>query len=83
MPVQVPVVAVNVCPTVAVPDTTGATVLTGTAAATELVALELADALPALLLAVTTQRTALPTSAPTNVYVLLVAPLILTPARCH
>jgi hypothetical protein len=54
----------------------------GAAATTALVALELADALPAALVAVTTQRIALPMSAVTNVYELLVAP-ILTPARCH
>jgi Mg2+/Co2+ transporter CorB len=55
----------------------------GTVAATAAVALELAAVLPNELVAVTTQRIALPTSALTNVYVLDVAPEMLELARCH
>ena len=73
-------VAVVVPVAVAVPivGAPGAVATTAT-----LMALELAAALPAALVAVTTQRIALPVSPLTNVYVLLVAPLILAPARCH
>jgi hypothetical protein len=55
----------------------------GTVAATVDVELEFALAEPATLVAVTTQRIVLPTSAATNVYVLDVAPLIGVVTRCH
>jgi len=55
----------------------------GTAATTAEVELELAVVLPNELVAVTTQRIALPTSALTNVYVLDVAPEMSEPPRCH
>jgi hypothetical protein len=55
----------------------------GTAAATEAVELEFAATLLIAFVAVTTQRIVLPTSPDTNVYVLEVAPLVFTEARCH
>jgi hypothetical protein len=57
----------------------------GTVAATEAVEFEFADTpLGAIeLVAVTTQRIVLPTSATTNTYVLEVAPLMLVVTRCH
>ena len=57
----------------------------GTIAATEAVEFELADTpLGAIeLVAVTTQRIVLPTSAATNTYVLEVAPLMFVVTRCH
>jgi hypothetical protein len=55
----------------------------GTEAATVAVEFELALATPTALVAVTTQRTVLPTSAATRTYVLEVAPLIGVVTRCH
>ena len=57
----------------------------GTIAATEAVEFEFADTpLGATeLVAVTTQRIVLPTSAATNTYVLEVAPLMFVVTRCH
>jgi hypothetical protein len=55
----------------------------GTAATTAAVELEFAEVLPAMLVAVTTQRIVLPTSAATNWYVAPVAPPMSEPARCH
>ena len=55
----------------------------GTAAETVAVELEFAETADTALVAVTTQRTVLPTSAATNTYVEEVAPLILVVTRCH
>jgi hypothetical protein len=55
----------------------------GTTAATAAVAFELAETAATTLVAVTTQRIALPTSADTKVYVLDVALPIFEPALCH
>ena len=55
----------------------------GISPATEPVELEVPVLEPWLLVPVTTQLTALPTSASTKAYVLDVAPLILEPARFH
>jgi hypothetical protein len=55
----------------------------GTVAATVAVEFEFALATPTALVAVTTQRIVLPTSAATNTYVLAVAPLIGVVTRCH
>ena len=53
VPVHVPVVELNVCPTVAVPLTTGATVLTGVANVVMLLLAALGLLVPAALVAVT------------------------------
>ena len=55
----------------------------GTVAATEAVELEFALTADIAFVAVTTQRIVFPASPATNTYVLLVAPLIFTPALCH
>jgi hypothetical protein len=81
-PVQVPVVEVNVWPTVTVPDITGATVLIGIqmTAPSEL---EVAETAPAVFVAVTVQVIIAPASALTSRYVLDVALPMLTPSRFH
>ena len=73
VPVQVPVVAERVCPSRAVPEITGATVLTGAVGATTAVTAENADALPPPFVPVTRERSVPPTSAATAVYVEAVA----------
>jgi hypothetical protein len=55
----------------------------GAIAATAAVEFEFALTAATALVAVTTQRIALPASASTNTYVLEVAPPIFDPARCH
>jgi hypothetical protein len=55
----------------------------GTIAATEAVEFEFALTAAIILVAVTTQRIVLPTSAATNTYVLEVAPLMFAVTRCH
>ena len=77
-----PVVQESVCPTVAVPDATGATVFAGNhiTAPSEL---ELADEDPAVLVPVTVQEINAAASAATSRYVLEVALLILDPSRFH
>ena len=62
MPVQVPVVAVSVWPSFAVPLIVGATVLTGGAAVITAVWALVALLLPTPLVAVTVRRSVLPTS---------------------
>jgi hypothetical protein len=55
----------------------------GTAAETAAVEFEFALTADTALVAVTTQRIVLPTSAATRTYVLEVAPLMLVVTRCH
>jgi hypothetical protein len=55
----------------------------GTAAETDAVEFEFALTADTALVAVTTQRIVLPTSAATRTYVLEVAPLMLVVTRCH
>ena len=62
VPVQVPFVVDSVCPEIAVPETTGATVFAG-AVVTTAVELEFADAEPAVFVPVTTQRMVSPAYA--------------------
>ena len=89
VPVHVPVVDDSARPSRAVPETTGTTVFTGGAAATTPVTTETAEELPAAFVPVTFDRSVLPTSAATAVYVDDVAPARsaqLAPAalqRCH
>ena len=66
MPVQVPLSSVSVEPSVAVPERVGTAVLAGGSASTAAVGDELAAALPATLVAVTSTRTAWPMSAPVS-----------------
>ena len=63
VPLHVPVVAVSVDPSPAVPEIAGATVLTGPVAATVADAVVTALVEPAALVAVTRARTVLATSA--------------------
>ncbi len=67
MPVQVPLRAVSVCPSRAVPETAGRAVLTGGAAATTPDCADVALALPPAFVPVTTTRSVEPTSAATCV----------------
>ena len=75
------VICVPINPLVGV--SAGATVLTGGDRFTTVIALLFALAEPLPLVAVTTQRTEPPKSPLTGVYVLVVAPLILTALSCH
>ena len=75
VPVQAPVDAVSVCPSVAVPEIVGGAVFAGgAAAATWAVCADSAVLEPAALVAVTSTRTVVPTSAEPSVYVDAVAP---------
>src|SRR4051794_24263148 len=78
VPVQMPLPAVRVWPSCALPLIVGSTVLTGGAAATVPLCALVALALPPTLAPVTTTRTVLPTSAPTRAYVDPVAPAMST-----
>jgi hypothetical protein len=82
VPNHVPVVQESVCPTVAVPEATGATVFAGI----NLIVPNDADvalAEPEAFVAVTVTVISAAVSNATSVYVLAVAPLILAPARFH
>lgn len=68
--------AVRVCPSCRVPEIVGPDRSSGGAATTTAVCAEVAEALPAEFLAVTSTRTVLPTSAFVSLYVLEVAPVI-------
>ena len=74
MPPQAPLVAVRVCPSCAVPETVGAPVFDGGAAATVAVADEVALLEPAEFDAVTVTRIVEPTSELLAAYVCAVAP---------
>ena len=67
MPVQVPFEATSAWPSPAVPAIVGSAVLTGGAAAMTAVCVLAALVGPAALVAVTTARIVLPTSAPASV----------------
>jgi hypothetical protein len=67
VPVQVPVVAVRVSPSAAVPLIDGGTVLTGGVAVTTAVCALVVLALPAAFVAVTTMRKVEPTSPAASV----------------
>jgi hypothetical protein len=69
-----------VCPVLVAVPIVGAL---GAIAATDAVAFEFALTADTEFVAVTTHLIALPTSDAVNTYVLLVAPLIFTPALCH
>jgi hypothetical protein len=75
-----PVLELNVSPSWAVPDTTGAAVFAGAggagAPATTLVGADAADVEPAASVAVTTERMVWPASAATSVKVEVVAPVM-------
>ena len=76
MPVQPPVWALSVLPSVATPSIVGGETLAGAAGATCAVPDESAVAVPASFVAVTRTRTTRPTSALVSVYVAPVAPAI-------
>lgn len=80
VPVQVPVVAVRVCPSWAVPLMVGGELLVGAVGAvvTTAVGAEVATELPLLFVAVTSTRIVKPTSAPTKMYFAAVAPTMTT-----
>jgi hypothetical protein len=67
VPVQVPFVALSVCPSTGVPDTVGEEVSAGGVAWTTAVVVEVAFALPAVLVAVTVASSVLPTSVEVGV----------------
>ena len=83
VPVQVPGVEISVLPARVEPETNGAIVLVGATPVGVMLLLEVALALPKLFVPVTRQVIALPMSAATVTYVLLVAPEIVAPARSH
>jgi hypothetical protein len=74
VPVQVPVVAVSVCPSCAVPEIVGNEVFAGATPVTTAVALDVAGVEPAAFAAVTTTRSVEPTSAGPTAYVAEVWP---------
>ena len=78
LPVQVPVLAVRVWFSTAVPEIVGSWVLAGLFGAALITgeAFELKLAVPSLFVAITRERIRWPTSAPVSTYVRLVAPLI-------
>ena len=67
LPVQVPVVAVRVCPSVVVPVIAGRTVLAGGSSVITTVAPVVEDVVPATFVAVTTPRIVEPTSVGVSV----------------
>jgi hypothetical protein len=73
VPVQLPSVALSVCPSRAVPLTTGGALLAGGAAATTALGALLTVAVPPPLRAVTSTRSVLPTSPAPSAYVAAVA----------
>ncbi len=83
MPVQVPVVEVKTLPSVVVPLITGATVLTGAEYVCAVITLLVADALPKVFVAVTTQVIFCAESPTTKVYVEFVALVIFVAPLLH
>src|SRR5579859_3538057 len=75
--VQLPLLTCRASPTIAEPETAGLTVFVGPfVEPTTSVGSDVAEALPSAFDAVTTTRTAWPTSPLTSTYVLLVAPVM-------